>query len=238
MTLAHRVRPWLPKGTARLVRRVLQLVDPHAQLSYSYDGEDRILTRIFQDRAAGFYVDVGAHHPFRFSNTCALHQKGWRGINIDADPALMEAFAIHRPDDINLSAGVSEMDGILVLHIFDEPALNTFDEAIAASRVNGGTYRLAGRTQVPVHRLDAILAAHCPPGQTIDLLTIDVEGFDLKVLQSNDWERYRPTCVVVEALLSSFASIQADPCHLLLTGHGYRFHSKTSNSLIYLTDRD
>ncbi|MFT4801330.1 MAG: hypothetical protein ACI93N_001101, partial [Flavobacteriaceae bacterium] len=40
-------------------------------LSYSQEGEDILLNRIFnpQVNASGFYVDVGAHHPERFSNT-------------------------------------------------------------------------------------------------------------------------------------------------------------------------
>ncbi len=48
----------------------------------------------------GFYVDIGAHHPFRYSNTQFFYEKGWRGINIDATPGSMDRFKDFRPEDI------------------------------------------------------------------------------------------------------------------------------------------
>lgn len=43
--------------------------DQWHQRSWSQEGEDLILRRIFENKNTGFYVDVGAHHPKRFSNT-------------------------------------------------------------------------------------------------------------------------------------------------------------------------
>ncbi len=75
--------------------------------SYSIEGEDRIVRSLFwEKRDTGFYVDVGAHHPFRFSNTYLFYTQGWRGINIDATPGSMRAFKKHRPRDINLEIGI------------------------------------------------------------------------------------------------------------------------------------
>jgi hypothetical protein len=54
----------------------------------------------------GFYIDVGAHHPFRYSNTHMLYRRGWRGINIDPIPGAKIAFDRFRPGDINLEMGV------------------------------------------------------------------------------------------------------------------------------------
>jgi len=58
---------------------------PTSLKSYSQEGEDLILLRIFEKKRIGFYVDVGSHHPFRFSNTYLFYRLGWRGINIDAN---------------------------------------------------------------------------------------------------------------------------------------------------------
>ena len=60
--------------------------------SYSQEGEDLVLRKIFKKQDKGFYVDVGAHHPKRFSNTFLLYKKGWNGINIDATPGSMKLF--------------------------------------------------------------------------------------------------------------------------------------------------
>ena len=77
-----------------------------ATKSYSQEGEDLLLRRIFEHQKIGFYVDVGAHHPFRFSNTYLLYKRGWRGINIDAMPGSMRLFRKFRPRDTNIECGV------------------------------------------------------------------------------------------------------------------------------------
>lgn len=41
----------------------------HSLDGYSQEGEDMIFRRLFEHQEKDFYVDVGAHHPFRFSNT-------------------------------------------------------------------------------------------------------------------------------------------------------------------------
>ena len=50
---------------------------------YSQFGEDQFIFEFFKDKKKGVYLDVGCFHPFYWSNTCLLHQKGWEGINID-----------------------------------------------------------------------------------------------------------------------------------------------------------
>ena len=70
-----------------------------------------ILRVIFAKQQTGFYVDVGAHHPKRFSNTYFFYKKGWYGINIDATPGIMENFKKMRKRDINLNIGISDTTG-------------------------------------------------------------------------------------------------------------------------------
>ena len=53
-------------------------------------------------------------------------------------------------------------------------------------------------TPVGVLPLAEVLERHLPPGQYIDFMSVDVEGHDLSVLESNDWSRFRPKIVVVE----------------------------------------
>lgn len=64
--------------------------------SYSQEGEDMVLNRYFQGKNSGFYVDIGAHHPKRFSNTYFFYKKAWCGINIDAMLGSMDRFK--KPD--------------------------------------------------------------------------------------------------------------------------------------------
>ncbi len=75
---------------------------PPACLSYSQEGEDLILQRFFETKENGFYIDVGAHNPTRFSNTFIFYLKGWRGINIEPTPGSKTAFDSVRPKDLNI----------------------------------------------------------------------------------------------------------------------------------------
>jgi FkbM family methyltransferase len=167
-------------------------------VSYSQQGEDMILHCLFQGQQTGFYVDIGAYHPARYSNTYFFYRRGWRGINIDAMPGSMAAFRVQRPEDVNLEYAIANDDSTRTYYEFDNPALNGFSRALSESRNAGGQFRLIGEHALPTMTLAQALGAHLPPGQRIDFLTVDVEGLDLEVLQSNDWSKYRPRSVVTE----------------------------------------
>jgi FkbM family methyltransferase len=207
----------------------------YARRSYSQEGEDLILMRMFDGQPTGVYVDVGAHHPYRFSNTCLLHKRGWRGINIDARPGSMASFRRFRPSDINLEIGISEQTASLEFYSFVEPALNTFDRRLAESRQSQG-WSLESRLAVPCARLADVLSCELPRLGTValDVLSIDVEGLDLQVLRSNDWQRFRPKAVAVEMLEQPDADRQSSAIQLFLDGMGYRLFCKLYNSAIFV----
>lgn len=213
----------------------------HHILSFSQEGEDLVLNRLFdyvfgQDQ--GFYVDVGAHHPQRFSNTYFFYLKGWRGINIDAMPGSMKCFDKLRPYDINIEAAISNQIEHLTYYIFNEPALNSFSETLSISRDNDSNYfseyHIVNKKQIKTQKLSKILDEHLPQGQNIDFLNIDVEGLDYQVLLSNDWSRYKPKIILIEELSASLWSVpQQSKTFYLLQQQGYELFAKTCNTLFY-----
>jgi len=230
----HRMlRSAVPQQAVDALRRALERLDPFVNLAYSQDGEDMILRRLFEGQPKGFYVDVGAHDPFRFSNTCYFHRRGWTGINIDPNPVAIDRFRRHRPSDVNICVGVSEAEESLFFYFFNEPALNTFDSALAAERARIPSYRLIETRSVPVRRLDDLLGEYLPQGQGIDFLSIDAEGFDLSVLRSGDWSRYRPRVLLIEARERTFLALENDPIATFASSAGYNLIAKTLNTLIY-----
>lgn len=230
------------RGVARRLRRAakrrfcnLRHGGDYSRLSWSQEAEDLVLDKYFGQRANGFYVDVGAHHPVRFSNTHLFYIRGWRGINIDAMPASMTAFERARPRDINLNIGIAAEAGALIYYRYDDPALNGFvrgSDTIASTRARGA-YRLLGTDTVMVEPLASVLERHLPPGQAIDFLTVDAEGLDLEVLLSNDWSRFRPKCVVVELDGLRLEEALEDQCCVFLRERGYRLYGKTGKSAIF-----
>jgi FkbM family methyltransferase len=204
---------------------------PHA---FSQEGEDMILARVFEKQSQGFYVDIGANHPIRFSNTYYFYLRGWRGINVDAMPGSMSAFAHIRPRDINLEIGVSEKPEILKFHIFNDSALNTFDPAVAKERNGIQHYRIVEIKEIKTQPIAKILDQHLPSGTCIDFMSIDVEGYDLEVLRSNDWKRFRPDYVLAEDFAAKTAEdALKSPIAGFLRPLGYVLFAKTAYTQIF-----
>jgi FkbM family methyltransferase len=201
-------------------------------LCYGQDGEDLILNRLFDGKKNGYYVDVGAHHPVRFSNTYLFYKRGWRGINIDAMPGSMRMFNKIRGRDINIEIGVNEEAGVLKYYRFNEPALNTFDKAEAELK-NTSPYRIVDSIEIPVVRLDSLLSKYLPEGVDIDFLSVDVEGKDLSVLRSNDWVKYRPSFILAETLRTDMVGLKACPLVSFLDGVGYKLICKAYNTSFF-----
>jgi FkbM family methyltransferase len=201
--------------------------------SYSQEGEDIVLERIFSNRGDGFFVDVGAHHPMRFSNTYKFYKKGWRGINIEPNPEGFNLFNKYRPNDININFGVSTQSGFLKYFMFDEPALNTFDEKVVRQRMRETPFKLVKEINVKVKELKDILDEYVPKSIQIDFMTIDVEGFDFDVIKSNNWIKYRPNWVLVEQLnLDDIEKLDFE-IHNFMKSINYVLFAKTFNTLFY-----
>jgi FkbM family methyltransferase len=217
---------------SRLARRIL--IGRFAEISFSQEGEDRILSRMFEGLGPGFYVDIGAHDPDRFSNTALLYGRGWHGINVDPRPGVGARFARRRPRDKTIEVGIAAVAGWLDYFEFDDEALNTFSRARAETLKATTPYRLVQTRSIPVLTLAELLDQQLPPGQEIDLLCVDAEGLDLEVLRSNDWARFRPKRLVVEDLEGKpLDEMGTFPVAAFLRPLGYRPVAKTVNSVFF-----
>jgi len=222
----------MPSSLTPLKRLFKNPKQRFARRCYSQEGEDMLLQRIFGRRREGFFVDVGAHHPFRYSNTYLFYKKGWRGINIDATPGTMLSFNKYRPEDINLEVAISQTPGESCFYLFDDHAYNTLD-ADAAERAQIAGAKLLKKTTIASAPLKDILEKYFPANRKIDFLSVDVEGYDLEVLKSNDWNHFRPEYVLVECLCTSLPEIAKDDIYIYLKTHGYDIFAKTVNTFFF-----
>lgn len=199
--------------------------------SYSQEGEDMILRRIFETVETGFYVDIGAHHPRRFSNTYFFYKKGWSGINVDATPGSMKLFKQIRNKDINIEAAIAEEEKELTFFMFKEQALNTFDAELSIIRSN--TQPIINQKKIYTVTLKKILSENLLKHQKIDFLTVDVEGYDLEVLKSNNWQLFRPEYILVECLELNMNKIHDNLIYNFLYQQDYIVFAKTLNTIIF-----
>ncbi len=208
------------------------LLDVYSTKSYSQEGEDMILQRIFENVRDGFYVDVGAHHPKRFSNTYFFYKKGWSGINIDAKPGSMALFKRIRNRDINIEAAIAKSPRQMKFFMFNEPALNSFDQELSYKN-NTGVYQIIEEKNILTQTLAEVLSKHIPKGKKIHFLSIDVEGLDLEVLCSNDWEAFRPEYVLVESHGFNANEPPKNEIYRFLIEKEYSLFAKTVNTIFF-----
>lgn len=230
------MKKFVPLSVKNLVKRLSDFLnwDSWANRSWSQEGEDQILRRIFEGKSKGFYIDVGAHHPRRFSNTYLFYIQGWNGLNIDAMPGSMKSFHEERPRDINLELGIGLNESQLDYYIFNEPALNGFSKELSNERHDAKSkYQIEKIIKINVLPLSVVLDRNLPAGQDIDFLSVDVEGLDFEVLKSNDWTKYRPKFVLAEILNSSLNDIEQSNIGRLMADNGYLVFAKCVNTVFF-----
>jgi len=225
----------IPQKCLKIIIELKQfLIDVYANKSYSQEGEDMILRRIFEKQKTGFYIDVGAHHPKRFSNTYYFYKKKWRGVNIDAMPGSMKLFQKIRPRDINLEIAISDKAQELTYFLFNEPALNTFSKPLSEKRDGKGEYKACKKIKIKTFTLEKVLNDYLLENVEIDFLSIDVEGLDFQVLKSNNWYKYKPKIILIEDLDFSFNNLKNSNIYKFLTDKDYQLLTKTLNTLIFI----
>src|SRR5437868_6510751 len=103
-----------------------------SMISYALLHEDVVLRRMFQDQSAGYYIDVGANHPVYGSVTKHFYDRGWRGVNVEPNPQLLDLLHTARPDDHNLGIGLAATTGQLCFYrVVEDNGLSTFEAETA-----------------------------------------------------------------------------------------------------------
>jgi FkbM family methyltransferase len=188
-------------------------------VSYSINYEDVILRRLFPGKADGFFVDVGAQHPKLDNDFFGLYELGWRGINVEPNSSYFALLQTIRVGDRNLQLALSDVeDEPITFFEVEGSGLSTCDEQQAMACVaQGYTIR---RHDLQTSTLRRLLEQERPPH--IDIMKVDVEGLEEKVLAGNDWTRFRPSVVLVEATYPETPVKRPTGITASLTAAGYR----------------
>jgi FkbM family methyltransferase len=166
--------------------------------------------------AKGYFVELGAFHPFLLSQTWTLEQRGWDGLLIEPIPAHAENLRRNRRARVfQVACGSPQQHG-LIQKISVRGDLSSFCVDQCAS------------IDVRVLTLDSILEeAHA---QRIDFLSVDVEGFELDVLQGFSFERYRPGLILLEDFAQNLDK------HRFMRARRYKRVRRTGNNSWYIPE--
>jgi len=196
--------------------------------TYSQRGEDLIIDEVLGMKETGTYLDVGAYDPHHLSNTKRFYDRGWRGCNVEPNPERFKKLLQGRPRDTNLNIGLSDSVGTLTYYQFIPEVFSTFSAERAKALSQMGA-RIKAEIEVPVITMKDLFAQYFNE-ETVDICTIDAEGMDSVILRGNDWDRFRPRVICIEATLAQVHQSGSDPgesIESLLTKVGYIQHSVT-----------
>lgn len=156
----------------------------------------------------GFFVEAGAYDGFIQSNTYWLERfRGWRGVLVEPVPHLVEQARRTRPrsrvvhcalvpPDHGESTAVIRYGGLMSL-VKGARGQDAEEEKHLRAGDMHGLDDVAYDIPVPARTLSSVLEESGAPKQ-IDLLSLDVEGFEASVLRGLELERFAPRFIVLE----------------------------------------
>jgi len=155
---------------------------------YGQCNEDERIIKYIGGAKRGLYLDIGAGDPHTYSNTFHFYELGWHGLAFDPLPGYKELWEKKRPRDKFFPVAVSDYDGEVTM----------YSTAISGS-VIGEDYASQGKESyvVPCKTLYTIYSEH-PEYLECDLVNIDVETNEKKVLSRCDFNVFKPKLIVIE----------------------------------------
>ena len=153
------------------------------------------LKKYFNNKKKGIYIDVGAYHPIRLSNTMFLYDKGWKGINIDISKKSIDLFNLVRPRDINLNIAIGYKNLFTKFYFSkDLSPINSLDKKFFRQMTN----KKIKTKKIEMVTLDSVLKKYIPR-KKINLIDVDVEGNDLEVLKGLNLKKNKIELIMIEA---------------------------------------
>lgn len=176
----------------------------YQKISYSQSGEDLIVDFIMTAMRIKHptYLDIGAHHPYKISNTAFFYAKGSNGVCIEPDPELFKSINKERKKDtcLNIGIGIGQ-EGEADFYVMSIPSLNTFSKEIALECESFGNVKIIDTIKMPLVNINRIMEEHFKTAP--NFVSIDVEGLDFEVLKSFNFSKYRPEVFCIETVTYS-----------------------------------
>ena len=198
--------------------------------SYSQFGEDKVIRSLLPERF-GSYLDIGAGHPVRNSNTYYLYKLGWHGTLIEPIAELAQTITKKRPRDQVVNCLITTEKGNVgntKFFEFSPSELSTADQARAELLIQDG-YKLVREYAVNVRAISEFTEVVRPADPF--LFTIDIEGLDYSVLKSVNWTSFQPRVICVE---NPDWQDGRNKIGMMLQSEGYKLVSSHFISAIYI----
>ncbi|HET7193934.1 MAG TPA: FkbM family methyltransferase [Nocardioides sp.] len=202
------------------------------KLTYSQFGEDITAANLLRNVKSGFYVDIGAHHPLRHSNTALLHMKGWQGVTLEPNLEGFRAFKRFRPHAINVRAAIhNEADSVTLYKFRGGLSSTTMEERAESLRESKEP---VGEEVVPALKLNDVFDRYVPEGVHVNYLSVDIEGYDTEAILAFDLATYQPDVVCIEIHRPDMLALGENAAVKYMTEHGYQLFAINIYSVTFV----
>lgn len=175
-------------------------------MQYSQYGQDRhVMQHYLSHLKMGFFVELGALDGLRHSNIKLFEDLGWAGICIEPHPTLFKALAKNRRCACLEVLVTSQPLGTAEFLAIDPAGPVGLSGRVACydarhlervKRECSTANAAASNVAVRCTRLSSVLSAQNV--QHVDFLSLDVEGAELDVLKSVDWDATSFSVLLIE----------------------------------------
>jgi FkbM family methyltransferase len=226
---------------------VINYLLPKSKILYAQSGEDLILSHLFTKLGIDNpnYLDIGANDPRFISNTYKLYRKGSMGVLVEPNPTLCNLLKKKRPRDtvLNFGVGINNINKAkFYLFPKDSNGLSTFSEKDAmywqeVGMKGHGKIYFEDIIEVDLVPINEILYKYfISQKKSIDFISLDVEGLDLDILRSIDFNTFKPKVICVETLQYSLNQLEQKNEEIIsfLLENNYLIYADTHVNTIFL----
>jgi FkbM family methyltransferase len=176
------------------------------------DVDGAVRARFFAGRRSGILVEVGAAHPAFLSLSAPYRGLGWRVVSIEPNPKFCDLHRLRGHEILQFACGDRDEDDV------DFSVVDSHSAEYGGGRVSYESFSSLGikdsyaslmdsslsisTIKVNLRRLDTLLEEYAPEVERIDIVAVDVEGWELEVLDGFDMARFKPRVLIIENLFA------------------------------------
>lgn len=234
--------PIEPKPVVVIEKSTEHITQPDSVVSFFGEAQegkrvDNVLRDYFHDYAyKGVFFDVGAFEPITISNSHHFHLNGWKVYSFEANPEKIPLLKQHRDHVFNYA--ITDTDSTGPLAFENVKTRDGWTASYSAIKVSqkykdifgwNGARNSVETLYVSQRSLDTIIRDEIPELTRIDIMSLDIEGYELECLKGLDLGKFPPLVMVVENADKDDHTIKE-----YLERFGYRLDKKVSYNEYYL----
>ncbi len=224
---------------SKVVHKLKGLQNVYAKKTYSQCGEDIIIRHVFDILSIPHpsYLDIGAHHPYMNSNTALFYLCGSRGVLVEPDPVNCSYLRKYRKHDVCIQAGISDNESEMDYFMFSSSTLNTFSET-SAIRYQSMGFQLINKISIKMITPEFVFEKYFSD-KAPDLISLDVEGMEIQILNAMQLEKYKPKVICLETVDYSKDGRSAKNYSLIdfVKSKGYVVYADTGINTIFILEQ-